>query len=72
MPMTTLRSARTTGLITQAEYEQYRDFYLGLEMLNRQSDHTPAVGQCATATGQTGRCYTWRKDNGCRIEVTLK
>lgn len=34
-----LRAARTAGLITQAEYQQYRDWYIGLTMLNGQTDN---------------------------------
>lgn len=32
------RPVRFAGYITQAEYRQYRDFYLGLKMLNGQTD----------------------------------
>lgn len=36
------RPARFAGYITQAEYRQYRDFYLGLKMLNGQADSLSA------------------------------
>jgi len=36
---TELARARTTGCITQAEYRQYRDWYLGLILLNSQTDN---------------------------------
>lgn len=38
-----LTRARTAGNITQAEYRQYRDWYIGLIMLNSQTP--PEVGQ---------------------------
>ena len=38
---TTLRliHARTTSHITQAEFQQYRDWYIGLIMLNHRTDN---------------------------------
>ena len=35
-----LAQARVAGYITQAEYREYRDFYLGLSMLDARTDNS--------------------------------